>query len=159
MAAAPLVIVRTGMEAGDGRAADPRSSGAGSAQTYPAVAESAAAIRAAVVRFANDAGAPSRIAEAIALAASEAATNVVLHAYPDSAEPGLIELIGTRAGDELVVTVRDAGDGLTALSDSPGLGLGLAIIARIADRLDLLDSPTGGVEVRMYFALTTADDE
>jgi anti-sigma regulatory factor (Ser/Thr protein kinase) len=125
--------------------------------TYPAVPQSVAAIRAALARFARNSGAPSRIAEAVALAASEAATNVVIHAYRDSAEPGHIEVIGALAADELVITVRDAGGGLRPRSDSPGLGLGLAIIAQIADRLDLLDSPSGGLEVRMYFALPAPD--
>jgi anti-sigma regulatory factor (Ser/Thr protein kinase) len=90
--------------------------------TYPAVPQSVAAIRAALARFARNSGAPSRIAEAVALGASKAATNVVIHAYRDSAEPGHIEVIGALAADELVITVRDAGGGLRPRSDSPGLG-------------------------------------
>lgn len=125
-------------------------------QTYVAVPESVATIRAAVAGLASGWGAPPRVVQAVTLAASEAATNVVLHAYRDSGEPGHIEVIGTLAADELVVTVRDSGIGLRPHRDSPGLGLGLAIIAQQTDRLDLLDSPAGGVELRMYFALRRA---
>ena len=127
---------------------------AGLVRSYPAVRQSVAAIRADLARFASEWGAPSRIAEAAALAASEAATNVVMHAYRDSADPGQMEVTGALETDEMVITVRDAGTGLRPRIDSPGLGLGLAIIAKIVDRLDLRESPGGGVEVRMYFALS-----
>ena len=123
--------------------------------TYPAVPASVAAIRRALAQFARAAGAPRGTVDAIVLAASEAATNVVLHAYRDKAESGEIELFVTRSAVELAVIVRDRGSGLTLRTDSPGLGLGLAIIARATDRLDILESPTGGVEVRMYFAVAT----
>jgi serine/threonine-protein kinase RsbW len=125
----------------------------GFVQTYPAVPASVATIRRALSQFARELGGPSRLADAVAVAASEAATNVVMHAYRDRPEPGLIEVSAARTANELVVAVRDHGPGLTPRVDSPGLGLGLAIIAQQADRLDLLDSPTGGLEVRMYFAL------
>jgi serine/threonine-protein kinase RsbW len=124
-------------------------------QSCPAVPESVGAIRASLVRFAKKAGASPRTVDAVALAASEAATNVVRHAYRDRNQAGRIEVIGELAASELVVTVRDAGDGPRARGDSAGLGLGLSIIAQAADRIDLLRSPTGGVEVRMYFALGT----
>jgi serine/threonine-protein kinase RsbW len=126
------------------------------AQTYPAVPGSVAAIRRALVQFARDADVPAGTAAAIALAASEATTNIVLHAYRGSAEPGTIDVIGARHDDHVVVTVRDSGTGLRARGDSPGLGLGLAIIAQSVDRLDVLAPPDGGVEVRMSFAVTPA---
>ena len=140
------------MEAGDGcaRLRDQRIRWSG---TYPAVPESVAAMRAALARFAGSAGVPSRIEEKVVLAASEAVTNVVMHAYRDHAQPGHVDVDVVIAGDELAVTVRDGGLGLRARSDSPGLGLGLAIVARVADRFDVLASPAGGVEVRMYFAI------
>jgi serine/threonine-protein kinase RsbW len=134
-------------------AGDSRAGHVGLARTYAAVPESVAAIRAALAGLACAWGVPPRIVRAVLLAASEAATNVVLHAYRDSPDPGHIEVIGTLAAGELVVTVRDSGSGLRPRGDSPGLGLGLAVIAQQADRLDMRESPAGGVEMRMYFVL------
>src|SRR5579862_8635877 len=99
----------------------------GFVETYPALPASVAAIRRDLGQFARDACAPPGTVEAIVLAASEAATNVVLHAYRDNAESGEIELLVTRTAAELAVIVRDRGSGLTPRTDSAGLGLGLAI--------------------------------
>ena len=87
------------------------------------------------------------------LAVSEAATNVVVHAYTGQELPGLIEVNATVAAGELWVIVTDTGLGLRPRLDSPGLGLGLAIIAQLADGVDLVRPGDGGVELRMRFAL------
>jgi serine/threonine-protein kinase RsbW len=136
-------------------AGDPRAGHVALARTYAAVPESVAAIRAALARLVGAWGAPPHIVQAVVLAVSEAATNVVLHAYHGSPDPGDIEVTGTLTA-EIVVTVSDSGGGLRPRGDSPGLGLGLAVIAQQADRLDMLESPAGGVEMRMYFALRAA---
>ncbi len=52
--------------------------------------------------------------------------------------------------------VADSGSGLRPRRNSPGLGLGLAIIARVADGVDLVTSASGGLEVRMRFATAPA---
>lgn len=122
-------------------------------ESCPAVPESVGTVRASLARFARDAGASPRTVDAVALAVSEAATNIVRHAYRGRPQGGRIEVIAVLAACDLVVTVRDAGQGIRRHGDSAGLGLGLSIIAQVADRLDLLRSPTGGVEVRMRFAL------
>jgi len=121
--------------------------------TYPAVPESVAAVRSALQSFAQRVGVPRPTVEAVALAASEAATNVVVHAYREDGEPGSIEIAAALAVDELWVIVTDAGAGLRPRPDSPGLGLGLAIIAQIADGVDLVNPAGGGLELRMRFAL------
>ncbi|HEY7967873.1 MAG TPA: ATP-binding protein [Solirubrobacteraceae bacterium] len=124
--------------------------------SYPAVPESVAAVRGALHRFAQRSGVPRRTADAVALAASEAATNVVVHAYREADAPGKIEIAAAVAADELWVIVTDAGAGLRPRPDSPGLGLGLAIIAQIADGVDLVKPAAGGLELRMRFALGEA---
>jgi serine/threonine-protein kinase RsbW/stage II sporulation protein AB (anti-sigma F factor) len=48
-------------------------------------------------------------------------------------------------------TVSDAGRGLIPRPDSPGLGLGLAIIAQIADEFEIDEPDAGGTRVRMGF--------
>jgi anti-sigma regulatory factor (Ser/Thr protein kinase) len=124
-------------------------------RTYPAQPESVGAVRSALVAFVRAGGLGERIADAVALAASEAATNVVMHAYGDGHPRGEIEVTAAVAGDELWVIVTDAGSGLQPHRDSPGLGLGLAIIARVADAVDLVKPAAGGLEVRMRFAVAS----
>ncbi|HLW95002.1 MAG TPA: ATP-binding protein [Solirubrobacteraceae bacterium] len=121
--------------------------------SFPAVPESVAAVRTALQRFAKRTGVPPQTAEAVALAASEAATNVVVHAYREAAAPGNIEVAAALASGELWVIVTDVGAGLRPRPDSPGLGLGLAIIAQIADGVDLVKPAAGGLELRMRFAV------
>ena len=122
-------------------------------QVYPAVATSVRAVRTALAQFAHGLGLPAETRDAVTLAASEAATNVVVHAYPEQDVPGTIEVNATVAMDELWVIVTDAGLGLRPRLDSPGLGLGLAIIAQLADGVDLVRPTSGGLELRMRFAL------
>jgi serine/threonine-protein kinase RsbW len=121
--------------------------------SYPAVPESVAAVRSALERFARRYRLPRKTIDAVTLAASEAATNVVVHAYRDANAPGEIEVAAALAADELRVIVTDAGSGLRPRTDSPGLGLGLAIIAQVADGVDLVKPATGGLELRMRFAV------
>lgn len=121
--------------------------------SYPARPESVAAARSATADFARRVGASDATIEAVKLAVSEAATNIVVHAYRDAAEAGVVEVSATLAGGELSVIVADTGAGLQPRTDSPGLGLGLGLIARVADGLDLLQRSSGGLELRMRFVL------
>jgi serine/threonine-protein kinase RsbW len=89
----------------------------------------------------------------IALAVTEAATNVVLHAYRDRAEPGTVTIEVEREADHVCIYVRDEGSGLAPRVDSPGLGLGLGLIAQVADSADVRAPETGGTEVVMRFNL------
>jgi anti-sigma regulatory factor (Ser/Thr protein kinase) len=132
--------------------------GEGFAHRYPAVPASAAAARAALREFAARIGLSQAVSDAIALAVSEAVTNAIVHAYRDAAQPGIVEVAGVVHADELWVTVADFGSGLRPRLDSPGLGLGLAIIASAAEGLDLVQSAGGGVTLRMRFALGKPTD-
>ncbi len=121
-------------------------------QSYPASSASVGEARRAVVELAAAAGARRRLLEAIALAVSEALTNVVVHAYRD--EPGEIHLVATVVSGELWVLVSDDGCGLTARDDSPGLGHGLRLIALSTNSLEIAKRSTGGTELRMRFDLS-----
>jgi anti-sigma regulatory factor (Ser/Thr protein kinase) len=94
----------------------------------------------------------SRLAD-LALAVSEAVTNVVLHAYRGRATPGAMDLTLEAHEDGIHVAVRDFGLGLVPRDDSPGLGLGLGVIGRMADRVEISAPRGGGTELRMIFAL------
>jgi anti-sigma regulatory factor (Ser/Thr protein kinase) len=87
----------------------------------------------------------------IALAVTEAATNAVLHAYRDRSEPGNVVVEVEDNRDYLCIYVRDEGTGLAPRVDSPGLGLGLGLIAQVADAADVRAPETGGTEVVMRF--------
>jgi anti-sigma regulatory factor (Ser/Thr protein kinase) len=82
----------------------------------------------------------------VALAVSEAVTNVVIHAYRDRAPdagPGCVHITVTIGGDELLVAVADEGKGMAPRPDSPGAGLRLPIIATLADRFEIQQQPSG----------------
>ena len=101
------------------------------------------------------AGAQAAVGEAARLAVSEAVSNVVVHGYRDVGD-GAFTLSVDWSGSELRVTVRDEGCGMTPRTDSPGAGLGLPLIASLADSFSVTAPPGGGTEVVMTFPLLKA---
>jgi anti-sigma regulatory factor (Ser/Thr protein kinase) len=120
---------------------------------WPAVPASVAEARNAVHAFAEAAGATGDALAAVSLAVSEAVTNAVLHAYLDRDEPGPVEVRARCEAETVVVEVADAGRGMLPRTDSPGLGLGLPLIAQMTESLEVHDRNGGGTEIRMAFAL------
>jgi serine/threonine-protein kinase RsbW len=97
------------------------------------------------------------VIDSIALAVSEAVTNVVLHAYRRHEVPGSLDLIlQAPSEDRIEVVVADSGLGLLPRDDSPGLGLGLALIASVAGTLEIEPRTDRGVELRMSFGRDAA---
>lgn len=90
----------------------------------------------------------------ITLAVTEACANAVLHAYATE-QRGTFEVSAwlTDGGGELSVLVRDHGAGMAPRVDSPGLGVGLPVMAAIADTLEIDAPPGAGTHVRMTFEL------
>ena len=119
-------------------------------EAYPAVAESVPRARAAVTAFAEEAGAPEERLQSIRLAASEAVTNAVLHAYDG---PGSIQISLAYVDGGLWVLIADSGSGLRPRTNSRGLGLGLALIAQLADDFQIHSRGSGGTELQMRFKL------
>ncbi|MDP9228651.1 MAG: ATP-binding protein [Actinomycetota bacterium] len=103
--------------------------------------------RHAVSEFAEQAGAD---AGAVAIAVSEAVTNVVLHAYTDR-PAGTINVSASRNGEGILVTVQDDGRGIAPNPDSPGLGFGLALVAHLADEIGIRAPADGGTTISMRF--------
>lgn len=87
------------------------------------------------------------------MAVSEAVTNAVLHAYVDCDEPGVVAVYAQTRERSLQVAVCDAGSGMRPRTDSPGLGVGLLLIARVTDELTITDT-TPGMCVHMTFAIS-----
>ncbi|HXC44999.1 MAG TPA: ATP-binding protein [Solirubrobacteraceae bacterium] len=88
----------------------------------------------------------------IRLAVTEACANVVVHAYPDG-HYGPMEVVASKDEEALTVLVRDWGRGIGPRPDSPGLGLGLSLIAALADSVQLGHDDIEHTEVRMTFLL------
>jgi hypothetical protein len=56
---------------------------------------------------------------------------------------------------ELAIVIADAGPGLVERDDSPGLGVGLAVIAEVSEQLKIV-SNSRGTEVHMTFPCPNA---
>jgi anti-sigma regulatory factor (Ser/Thr protein kinase) len=95
---------------------------------------------------------PAAVSDVL-LAVTEACSNVVVHAYVgrDGDVPEM-EVEAEWDADHLTVLVRDRGRGFAPRVDSPGLGLGLPVIAALTRRLELRETDGGGTEVSMSFA-------
>jgi serine/threonine-protein kinase RsbW len=127
--------------------------------SFPAVAESVPRARAALTDFALAAGAAGERLDAIRLAASEAVSNAVMHAYSRSAAEDSSRNIHVNASfveDDVWVLVSDEGGGLRPHTQSTGLGLGLVLIAQLADEFQILSRGGGGTELRMRFQVRAA---
>ena len=121
-------------------------------QRLPARPHSVPVVRRAVGAFASGCGASARQRSAITLAVSEAVSNAVIHAYVGHHDPGDVAVQARVSGRMLQVTVCDEGIGMRPRVDSPGAGLGLELIASVADSLELAEmSP--GVRVCMTFEI------
>jgi anti-sigma regulatory factor (Ser/Thr protein kinase) len=119
--------------------------------SYPAVAESVALARRAVVELAARKGATDEQLESIRLAVSEAVTNAIVHAYQGGG--GEVQLTAGLARGELCVLVADEGCGFQRPAESPGLGWGLPLIAHASDEFVIAERAYGGTEVRMRFLI------
>jgi serine/threonine-protein kinase RsbW len=122
-------------------------------RSFPACADSVPDVRHAAVAWAQRHGLPTDLRQTIALAVTEAAANVVVHAYRDRDEPGNVDLELALDGEGLVIRVVDQGLGMAPRADSPGLGLGMPLIATLADSVEVRSLDVGGTEVCMRFGV------
>jgi anti-sigma regulatory factor (Ser/Thr protein kinase) len=120
-------------------------------EEFPAIPDSVPRARAAVVGFALAAGATGEQLDGVRLAASEAITNAVLHAYLGAS--GSFQVTASYIPDELWLLVADDGRGLQPGGDRGGLGLGLAVIAQLADEFQITRRSSGGTGLQMRFRL------
>jgi anti-sigma regulatory factor (Ser/Thr protein kinase) len=108
-------------------------------QLLPASLDSVAQARRAVHAFAKDLEVDL---DGVVLAVSEAVANVVAHAYVDGTH-GVVEVDAAATPLEVTVTVRDHGRGLAEAAGAGGAGYGLVIIRRLAEHVELADTPDG----------------
>lgn len=117
----------------------------------PARRENVAAVRHVIGAIADVRPIDRTRMDDIMLALSEATTNAVLHAYGE--DPGPMR-VGARLEDErLVLCVSDSGRGMAPRPDSPGLGMGLAVMGSLADTVSVAGNDPEGTSVWMTFEL------
>lgn len=116
--------------------------------TFPGTPLGVAAARGEVEAVAREQGFDGLALGAVKLAVNEAVTNAVVHAY--SQRRGDVSVTVSVDGEHITVTVADRGGGLAPRADSPGLGVGLPLIAQLADHLDVR-SDHDGTQIRMSF--------
>ena len=119
--------------------------------TLPARAENIALVRHVIVALAESLALPPKTIEDIRLAVTEACTNVVRHAYRDRPDEGPLEIVVEPDNDCLTVVVADRGRGILPNPSSEGPGLGLPLIAALADALEIEHSPQRGSRLYMQF--------
>jgi anti-sigma regulatory factor (Ser/Thr protein kinase) len=103
-------------------------------------------------QFAKDAADACGVdSHAVSLCVSEAVTNAVVHGYSAASDPGTVAVAIKTCDAGLEVSVSDDGVGLSPRADSPGAGLGMPLIAAMADQMHI-EAGTTGTRVVMRFA-------
>ena len=119
--------------------------------TYPAAADSVRVARVSVAHWLEERSVDELVVGDVALAISEACTNAVVHGYTDRAE-GSFRVVAESTNGAVRVTVSDDGGGMVPRPDSPGLGLGLPLMASLTDVLEVRPASDGaGTVVSMLF--------
>jgi serine/threonine-protein kinase RsbW/stage II sporulation protein AB (anti-sigma F factor) len=123
-----------------------------------AAPEHVSVARRAIAQVAESANLDAGQRSSVALAVSEACSNVVVHAYAGTT-PGELNVRAQADDGRLTVVVGDRGKGMCPRSDSPGIGLGLPLMASLCSTLEVRERPGGGTEICMVFesAAVTAD--
>ena len=93
--------------------------------------------------------------DAIGVVVSEAVTNAVVHAYRDRDRPGAVHVSAELHDEGVEIAVADDGLGLRPRPDSPGVGLGMPLIADLADRV-VITNGHPGTRVAAQFVLMGA---
>jgi anti-sigma regulatory factor (Ser/Thr protein kinase) len=121
-------------------------------KSYPAQRGAMRQIRLEIAEIAASLASTEDVVDRVRLAVSEAAANVVQHAYEQCR--GEIHVTVTLPQERLLsVIVADDGDWLAQPRRASGLGLGLLLMRECADGFHIERTPSGGVGVHMSFLL------
>jgi anti-sigma regulatory factor (Ser/Thr protein kinase) len=117
--------------------------------TLPARPENVAVVRHVLEALAEALDLPRALIDDMRLAVTEACTNVVRHAYADG--DGRIDVVVRPKDGKLQVIVADDGRGMLPSPDTRGPGLGLPLIAALADSLEIERRAGAGSRLVMSF--------
>src|SRR5215203_657002 len=118
--------------------------------TLPARPQNVAVVRHVLGALAKAIGLDRPVIDDMRLAVTEACTNVVRHAYADG--EGTIDVVVRPRNDTVEVVVADEGRGMGPSPDTSGPGLGMPLIAALADSVDVQRDRTRGIRLAMRFA-------
>jgi anti-sigma regulatory factor (Ser/Thr protein kinase) len=117
--------------------------------TVPADPDYLKDVRRLVSTFAAQCGADDEKVADIVLAANEAATNVVLHAYGDDGGP--LQIRGWQVESGLMIEVSDNGTPVAKPVTGRIGGLGLDVIRKACDEVDVEGPGQYGTRLEMSF--------
>jgi serine/threonine-protein kinase RsbW len=117
--------------------------------TVPAKGGYLAPVRKLVQAHAFSAGFSAEKANDVVLAVHEACANVVVHAYGE--EGGPLRLQSWSEAGGLVIEVSDNGTPVANPEGRPGASLGLGLIRRLADHVDIEGPGEYGTRLEMTF--------
>ena len=120
--------------------------------TLPATAENVMVVRQAVAGLGEALGLPGSRINDLKTVVSEACNNVVLHAYDD--ETGPLWVTASPGQGELEVQIADEGHGFRPRPGQadPSLGLGLPLIAALADSFEITGGAGQGSRTTIRFS-------
>jgi anti-sigma regulatory factor (Ser/Thr protein kinase) len=119
--------------------------------TVPADADYLKDVRRLVSTFAAQCGADDQKIADVVLAANEAASNVVLHAYGNDGGP--LRIRGWQAEHGLTIEVSDNGTPVAKPPSGRIGGLGLDLIRKLCDDVDIEGPGEYGTRLEMTFTL------
>lgn len=125
--------------------------------SLPARAENVAVVRHAVAGLGELLGMDETSLADLKTVVTEAAMNVVVHAYPDT-DDGLLEVNAHAELDGLTVVVQDFGDGIRPRPnpERASLRIGLSLIAALSSSFEIKGGIDRGTEIRMHVPLRAA---
>ena len=130
--------------------------------SLPARAENVAVVRHALAGLGERLGMDETAIADLKTVVTEAAMNVVVHAYPDG-DPGLLSVDAVVEDGGLTVEVRDYGMGIRPRPDAtrPSLRIGLTLIAALSSSFEISGGARRGTVIRMHLPIgaPAADEE
>ena len=126
--------------------------------SLPARAENVAVVRHALAGLGERLGMDEQTVDDLKTVVTEAAMNVVVHAYPEN-EEGLLSVEAFGEEEGLTVVVRDFGAGIRPRPapdmERQSLKIGLTLIAALSSSFEIRGGVDRGTEIRMHLPLVS----
>lgn len=128
--------------------------------SLPAKAENVAVVRHALAGLGERLGMDETAIADLKTVVTEAAMNVVVHAYPEG-DPGLLSVEAVVEDGGLTVEVRDYGMGIRPRPEAtrPSLRIGLTLIAALSSSFEISGGARRGTVIRMHLPIGQIEDE